>query len=87
MKDEFEHHSVALSAPLVAAEAITPSDTQDLAFATRAVYVGTSGTLSVTLVSGDSAVLANAQAGVIYPLRVARVKSTGTSAGQLIGLR
>lgn len=86
MSDAFESHSVGLSAPAVRPEAITPNDAADLAQVTRAVYVGQTGNLRVRLVSGDTVVFANAQAGALYPIRVAQVYATGTTASDIIGL-
>ncbi|MEO0369816.1 MAG: hypothetical protein AAF231_00025 [Pseudomonadota bacterium] len=87
MTDDFSTHSETLTAPAAAAETITPSDTQDLAFVTRALYVGQGGDVAVELKSGDSVVLRNMQASVIYPLRVMRVLATGTTAADIVGLR
>lgn len=87
MTDDFSTHSETLTAPAASAETITPSDAQDLAFVTRALYVGQGGDLAVELKSGDTAVLRNMQASVIYPLRVVRVLATGTTATDIVGLR
>jgi hypothetical protein len=43
--------------------------------------------LTAVLISGEEVTLRNVQAGVIYPLRVKRVSSTGTTATDLVGLR
>ncbi|MEM9031327.1 MAG: hypothetical protein AAGB18_01680 [Pseudomonadota bacterium] len=87
MTDDFKDHSTSLTSPATAGETIVPDDANDLAHVTRGIYVGASGSIALTLVSGDEVLLNDAQSGVIYPLRVARVKATGTSAAGLIGLR
>lgn len=87
MKDDFASYDPGLTAPAVAAEAITPSDTAELGFVTRAIYVGQGGDLSVTMKSGDEIVLRNVQAGMFYPLRATFVRATGTTATDIIGLR
>ncbi|MEO0745700.1 MAG: hypothetical protein AAFU86_13465 [Pseudomonadota bacterium] len=87
MKDEFESYATGLTAPARDADPITPSDANDLTAATRAIYVGETGSLQVRMVSGQTVSFANMQAGVIYPLRVAQVMATGTTAGGLVGLR
>lgn len=87
MKDDFASYQTGLTAPATAAEIITPSDTDDLEFVTRALYVGESGDVNVTLKSGDTVLLRNLQAGVFYPLRVSYVLATGTTATDIIGLR
>lgn len=86
MTDDFSHFSESLTAPATAAEAIVPDDVTELAFVTRALYVG-QGDAQVRLRSGDIVVLRNLQAGVIYPLGVTQVLAAGTSATDLVGLR
>lgn len=87
MSDDFEHHTTSLDSPAVSGETIVPSDATDLSHATRGIYIGSTGSLSVTLVSGDEITLSEVQAGTIYPLRIARVKASGTTAAGLVGLR
>ena len=87
MQDEFAGHTIGLTAPAVGAEAITPSDDADLEYVTRALYIGQSGDVSVTLKSGETVVLRNMQESNLYPLRVVRVMATGTTAGDIVGLR
>ena len=87
MKDEFESYATGLTAPARDATAITPDDTTDLDTATRALYVSEAGSLQVQMVSGQTVNFGNVQAGVVYPFRVVRVMSTGTTAAGLVGLR
>lgn len=87
MTDEFEHHTTSLTSPAIAGETIVPDDANDLTHATRGIYVGATGSVVAVMVSGDEVTLSEAQAGVIYPLRVKRVKASGTTAAGLIGLR
>ena len=87
MEDEFATLSGTLDMPAVAAAAVVPDDAADLAHATRALYVGQGGALAVRMVSGDEVTLAEVQPGMIYPLRVARVMATGTTASGLVALR
>jgi hypothetical protein len=77
---------VELDAPASKAFAITPNDSTDLTTTARAIYVGTTGNLAVTL-SGDSSsvTFTNVAAGY-HPLRAKRVLATGTTASGLIGL-
>ncbi|MFN3936602.1 MAG: hypothetical protein ACK4KW_03390 [Gemmobacter sp.] len=87
MPNDFASYATNLTAPARDAAPISPSDSVPLSEPARAVYVGQAGTLRVQLVSGAEVVLANVQAGMIYPLRVARVFATGTNAGGLVALR
>ena len=74
-----------LSEPATHAAEITPDNDEDLAFPTRAIYVGTSGDLKVTMTEGETVTLANCPAGII-PLRVKRIFATGTAASDIVGL-
>jgi len=87
MQDDFTGHTDGLTSPATAAEVISPDDTLDLAFVTRALYVGQGGDMNVMLKSGDVVVLRNMQPGVIYPLRAMQVLATGTTATDIVGLR
>lgn len=87
MIDEYEGFQPGLSGPVIAGETLIPDDATDLAFATRGIYIGASGDLAVELVSGDTVLLRNVQAGILYPLRIKRVLASGTTAGDLTGVR
>ena len=76
-----------LGAPAVNGFAVTPSDSADFAFATRAIYVGGAGTVvAVLFPSGAVLTFVGATAGSILPVRASRVNSTGTTATSLLGL-
>ncbi len=66
--------------------AVTPSDAADLAAETRALYVGAGGDIAVVLASGDAVTLSGVISGSLLPLRATRVKATGTTATQIVGL-
>lgn len=87
MADDFKSFQPGLEAPAQSAAAITPSDSQPLANATRAIYIGGAGNLSVSMVDGSSVTLTGLVAGMIYPLRLNQVFATGTTATGLVGLR
>lgn len=65
-------------APYDEGEAVTPNDSTAIE-PTRALWVGTGGTIAVTLVSGDAVTLTAVPNGTLLPLRVTAVKSTGSS--------
>lgn len=76
-----------LSDPVSNAATITPSDTLDLTTPTRGLYIGGAGNVTLDLVDGGTNVLFTAlQVGVIHPLRVKRVRLTGTSATGIVGV-
>ena len=67
--------------------AITPNDGADLPNGPcRAIYVGTAGDASVIGALDSTAVTFTALPVGIHPLRIARVRSTGTTAGNLVAL-
>jgi hypothetical protein len=86
MKDDFESHSAGLSSPATGAQAITPNDSQLLARVPRAIYVGGTGSLSVEMVGGVTVTFQSLQAGAIYPLRIRKVRASGTTATHLVAL-
>ncbi|SIS84845.1 spike base protein, RCAP_Rcc01079 family [Phaeovulum vinaykumarii] len=84
MQDDFHRTAVGMSDPAVHLEAITPSDSTDLARVTRALWVGQAGDLAVVSAAGESVTLPNAEG--LIPIRVTRVRATGTTATGLVGL-
>lgn len=85
MSDIFEDRNPGLTSPGSHAAEVTPSDTTDLATTSRALYLGTSGDLHVTMASGQDVTLRNAAAGY-HPLRVRRVHATGTAASDIVAV-
>lgn len=83
MSDIFSDYRKGLDSPADKHFQITPSDTTDLEFQPRALYVNTAGTAS--LVDADGAVVSyNVLEGAVLTMRPVRVNSTGTTA-DLIG--
>jgi hypothetical protein len=75
-----------LESPAASAFAVTPSDASDLPTLTRALFVGVSGNLVVTLVSDSASVtFANLSAGW-HPIRARKIHATGTTAGSILGI-
>jgi hypothetical protein len=87
MDDRFSDYATGLTAPARDAAAILPDDGADLPEASRAIYIGGTGSLRVRMVSGATADFAAVQGGLVYPFRVARVMATGTTATGLVALR
>lgn len=69
--------------PVGIAEAVTPSDSEDLTYVSRALWVGTEGNLSVITAGGQTVALANVNVGW-HPIRVSRIRSTGTTATDIV---
>lgn len=85
-QDVFYTSATGLDSPARGAFAITPDNNNDVTFVTRGIYVGTGGDLAVIMASGDAVTFTGLMGGTIYPLRVSRVKSTGSTASSLVGL-
>lgn len=76
-----------VESPASSAEAITPSDTNALAFYTRAIYVGVGGNLTVRMVDDTNDTLfVGVPQGAVLPIRVSHIRATGTAASSLVAL-
>lgn len=84
MADIFSGHSNGLSSPAAQAATVTPNDGADLPTASRALYVGTAGNLSVVTVGGSTVTLVGASGWM--PVRAARVLATGTTASDIVAV-
>jgi hypothetical protein len=73
-------------APASRAEAVTPSDSTDLTYVSRGLWVGGAGNVAVVMVSGDAVTFSGVVAGTLLPIRVSRVKSTSTTATLILAL-
>ncbi len=85
MADQFAAFRPGLDSPAEHAAAVTPNDSTDLTYATRALYVGGTGNIKVTTVGGETLVLSAVPVGVL-PIRVTRVHSTSTTATSIVAL-
>lgn len=66
---------------------ITPNDSGDLPKATKALFIGVGGDVVLRPVSGDTDItFRNLPDGSVLDVRVRAVRSTGTTAANLIGL-
>ena len=66
---------------------ITPNDSADLSEVTRAISFATAGTLRVTMQDGTTInyLSGGLAAGVMHPVGVERVHSTGTTVTGIVG--
>lgn len=74
------------SAPGYGAFAITPNDSADLTRFTDGLYIGGAGNVNVDMISGETVVFTALAVGVIHPLQVKRVRSTSTTATNIVGV-
>ena len=88
MADALFNRDAGLESPAWDAAAVTPNDGADLArIATRALYIGGGdGTLSVVMSGGSTVSFAGLAVGQIYPIRVDRVRASGTGSTNIVAL-
>lgn len=89
MADKFDGSQPGLESPATKGFAIAGSDAADLAFVTRAIYVGGAGNIKVQLADDPVAspvTFVAVPAGTILSIRAKRVWATLTTATNLIGL-
>lgn len=86
MTDPFANTQPSLSSPASAGITVTPNDSAALSIPSRALYVGSGGTLAVRMLSGDDVELIGVPSGSFLPIRVSQVHSTGTTAGAIVAL-
>lgn len=67
MSNSFNGRAKAISGPAEHAFSITPDDDNDLGQIARAIYVGGTGAIAVTLPSGAEAVFSGVAAGTCCP--------------------
>lgn len=68
----------------VDAATVTPSDSATLN-TTRSLYIGVTGNLAVTMLSGTILTFTNVPVGIL-PLQVTQVRATNTTASGIIAL-
>lgn len=82
--------SSAADSPIAPAErcfAIVPSDSEPLPLATKAIYVGTAGDVTLRSVAGaEDVVFRNLPDGAVLDVRVIAVRATGTTAADIVAL-
>lgn len=66
--------------PATSAASVSPHDVTDLTVATRALWVGVAGDVTVIMLGGDQVTFKNMTVGW-HPLAVTRVLNTGTGPG------
>lgn len=85
--DPFSGFSQSSITPAENCFPITPDDIKELPTLTKAIYIGQGGDLTVlTGKSLESVTFRNVMSGTILDVRVRAVKSTDTTADDLVGL-
>ena len=87
MADPTYNRSNTLDGPAWSAAAVTPDDDADLdRIATSAVWVGTTGNMSVVMSGGGSVTFNAIPAGTELRIRVDRINATNTTASNIVAL-
>ena len=68
------------------AEAVTPSDTVDLAYTSRGIYVGVTGNVALITEEGNTVTFTAVPAGTTLAVKATRILATGTTATSLLAL-
>lgn len=85
--DTFRYTNDSPMAPSENCFPITPQDGVDLPTATKGIYVGTGGTVTLLSLRGEAPVtFVNVPDGSVLDVRARVVMATGTTASNLIGL-
>lgn len=67
--------------------AITPNDGTEIAIIPKAIYIGTTGNLTLRGIDGAAdVVFKNVPAGMILDVRPQFIRATGTTAADIVGL-
>jgi hypothetical protein len=86
MTDRFANTQSSLSSPASGGIAVEPSDEISLSETSRALYVGSGGSLRVRMLSGEILDFIGVSAGVLLPIRVTQVLASGTSGRNIVAL-
>jgi hypothetical protein len=84
--DPFGTHSTGLDSPYAHAAAITKSDTDELEFVCRAIWVGGAGNIVLVTVGGETVTITAIAAGTLLKIRAKQIKSTSTTATVMVAL-
>jgi hypothetical protein len=84
MADRYAGTGDDLLSPASHAAAVVPNDNSDLPFASKRLWIGGAGSVSLATVGGDTVTYASVPAGTYLLVRAARVLATGTSASAIL---
>jgi hypothetical protein len=82
--DNFPTHLLGLDSPAEHGAAITPHDTNELAFITRGLTAKTTAGLVTVITKGNDTVEIYLPLGVVIPIRAKVVKNTGLTAAGVV---
>lgn len=77
--DKFASHPEGTLSPYTRAVVLTKSDSNETPFLTRALYVGGTGDLTVTMANDVDCVISAVPVGTLLPLRIKKLKNATTA--------
>lgn len=87
LHDPYEHTAASVTAPAETCFAIAPDDAAELPVATKAIFIGTGGDVTLRLVADEEDVaFRNLASGSILDVRVRAIRASGTTASDIVGL-
>lgn len=84
--NNFAAFTPGLDSPATGAAAITPHDTNELTTVSRYIYVGGTGNLKLTTVTGETVTFESIPVGTVLRIAAKLVFSTGTTATKLVAM-
>lgn len=84
--DPFASYAGSAIGPANDAVAVTKSDTVAYATMARELYVGGLGDVTLITAAGNTVLFTAVAAGTLLPIRHSQVKSTGTTATNMVAL-
>lgn len=84
--DESRGKGTGLESPAPNLAIVTPNDSVDLEYASRAIWLGVEGAIKVTTLGGQTVTTPTLAAGFPHPIRATRIWATDTTAtGIMVG--
>lgn len=77
----------SLNWPFIDGEPVAPHDTNELAYVSRALYIGGAGAVKVTTLKGTDLTFAAVPVGTVLHVRAKKVFATGTTATNIVALQ
>lgn len=84
MTDRYAGSGDDLLSPASDGAAVTPSDTANLATASKRIWVGTTGNVALVTIRGTALTYNSVPSGTYLNVRAQQIKSTGTTATNIV---
>lgn len=84
--DFYPGRVASVGASAIEHSVVAPSDTVNLPYIARGIYVGTGGHVSLVSVQGTACLYKNVAAGTMLDVQAMRVNLSGTTAADMVAL-